>query len=91
MKYRVSQTAQFRKDYKRISKRHYDVSLLHEVVAKLANGETLSAKHKDHALTGEFKCFREFHITPDWLLVYRKFENNLILSLLRTGTHSDLF
>ena len=91
MKYRVSQTAQFRKDYKRISKRHYDVSLLHEVVAKLANGETLSAKHKDHALTGEFKGFRECHITPDWLLVYRKFESTLILSLLRTGTHSDLF
>ena len=83
MKYRVSQTAQFRKDY--------DISLLHEVVAKLANGDTLSVKHRDHALTGEFKGFRECHITPDWLLVYRKFESTLILSLLRTGTHSDLF
>ena len=91
MKYRVSQTAQFRKDYKRILKRNYDISLLHEVVAKLANGDTLSVKHRDHALTGEFKGFRKCHITPDWLLVYRKFESTLILSLLRTGTHSDLF
>ena len=60
-------------------------------LAVSANGDTLSVKHRDHALTGEFKGFRECHITPDWLLVYRKFESTLILSLLRTGTHSDLF
>ena len=57
----------------------------------MANEKTLLPKNKDHSLTGNYEGFRECHITPDWLLIYRIEENNLVLVLLRTGTHSDLF
>ena len=66
------------------------VSLLADIIKKLANGEKLPAKNKDHALTGNFAGKRECHITPDWLLIYEIYDNRLILFLSRTGTHSDL-
>lgn len=81
----------FKKDYKRIVKRGYDASLLEEVVERLANGEALPEKYRDHALVGEYVGCRECHITPDWLLVYEIDGGELILYLTRTGTHSDLF
>lgn len=58
---------------------------------KLAGGEQLPEKNKDHALTGNWTGHRECHIQPDWLLVYRIENDLLILTLARTGTHSDLF
>ena len=58
---------------------------------KLANDEVLEAKYKDHCLTGDYKDCRECHIEPDWLLIYKKYESELILMLVRTGSHSDLF
>lgn len=79
----------FKKDYKRIVKRGYDISLFETVVNILANKEPLPLKYKD--LCGNFKGFRECHITPDWLLIYRINDNELILYLTRTGTHSNLF
>lgn len=82
---------QFKKDLKLAVKRGYDVNLLDEVVTKLANREQLAEKYKDHNLTGKYAGFRECHLQPDWLLVYRVEENELILFLSRTGTHSDLF
>ena len=91
MKYNVRPTAKFQKDLKRIQKRGYDVSLLSEIIKKLANGETLPANCKDHNLSGNLAGCRECHITPDWLLVYEISESDLILYLTRTGTHSDLF
>ena len=81
----------FKKDLKTISKRNYDLDLLDEVVNTLAAQEPLPAKNKDHPLTGDYVGFREYHIQPDWLLVYRVEDDDLILFLSRTGTHSDLF
>ena len=81
----------FKKDYKRILKRGYDVSLLEEVINQLANKIPLPKKYKDHGLSGNYVGFRECHITSDWLLIYRIDDNELILYLTRTGRHSDLF
>jgi addiction module toxin, relE/stbE family len=90
MKYVIKRTAQFKKDYKLAVKRGLSVNLLKDIVALLANGHTLPEKNKDHDLTGNWKDYRECHIEPDWLLIYRINEDKLILSLTRTGTHSDL-
>lgn len=81
----------FRKDFKRIVKRGYDIRLLEEVIGILASGNLLPEKYKDHSLNGNYKDCRECHITPDWLLIYQINGNELILYLTRTGTHSDLF
>ena len=81
----------FKKDYKRIVKRGYDVSLLEEVINQLVNKIPLPPKYKDHGLSGNYVGFRECHITPDWLLIYKVDDNELILYLTRTGSHSDLF
>ena len=91
MKYDIRPTAKFQKDLKRIQKRGYDISLLTDVIKVLASGKSLSNNYKDHSLSGNFKGCRECHITPDWLLIYEISDNNLILYLTRTGTHSDLF
>ena len=81
----------FKKDFKRIVKRGYDIRLLEEVIEILANGNELPKKYKDHNLIGDYFDCRECHITPDWLLIYKIDGNELILYLTRTGTHSDLF
>lgn len=91
MKYTVKPTAKFQRDLKRVQKRGYDISLLTDVIKKLANGEQLPAKNRDHSLSGDYADCRECHITPDWLLVYEIDKGELILYLTRTGTHSDLF
>ena len=91
MKYHVRPTKKFQKDLKRVQRRGYDLSLLTEILKKLANGESLPEKNRDHLLTGNFGGCRECHITPDWLLVYEIYEEELLLYLTRTGTHSDLF
>ena len=81
----------FRKDFKRILKRGYNIKLLEEVIEILAEGKKLPEKYRDHSLTGDYKDCRECHITPDWLLIYQISNGELILYLTRTGTHSDLF
>ena len=81
----------FKKDLKLISKRGYDLGLLDAVVEKLASGVQLEEKYRDHSLTGHYVGFRECHILPDWLLIYRIEESEIILFLSRTGSHSDLF
>lgn len=90
-KYIVKPTTQFKKDFKLAMKRSMKIELLEEVIAMLAMGETLPDKHKDHALTGNWVGHREYHILPDWLLIYRIEDEVLVLTLARTGTHSDLF
>ena len=90
-KYEIKNTTQFKKDYKLAKRRELDISLLKDIVTKLANGEPLDPKYKDHSLSGNWTGHRECHIQPDWLLIYRYEENVLILTLTRTGTHSDLF
>ena len=91
MKYRIVPSTKFKKDLKLIIKRGYNISLLDAVVEILANGEPLSEKYRDHAVSGNFAGCRECHITPDWLLVYELSDAELLLYLTRTGTHSDLF
>lgn len=90
-KYIVKPTTQFKKDFKLAMKRSMKIERLEEVIAMLAMGETLPDKHKDHALTGNWVGHRECHILPDWLLIYRIEDEVLVLTLSRTGTHSDLF
>lgn len=90
-KYIVKPTTQFKKDFKLAMKRSMKIELLEEVIAMLAMGETLPDKHKDHALTGNWVGHCECHILPDWLLIYRIEDEVLVLTLARTGTHSDLF
>ena len=83
-------TAQFKRDYKLAKRRHYDIAELKRIVDKIANREPLPPKNRDHALHNNYEGFRECHIAPDWLLVYQIIEDTLVLSLARTGTHSDL-
>lgn len=84
-------TTQFKKDYKLALKRHMDIELLDNIIRCLSRGEVLPEKNKDHALPGDWVGHRECHILPDWLLVYRIEDDILVLTLARTGTHSDLF
>ncbi len=81
----------FKKDLKLAQKRGCDMQLLNDVVTKLANEEPLPEKNKDHSLSGNYAGYRECHVQPDWLLVYKAFKEELVLLLYRTGTHSDLF
>ncbi len=91
MSYSIKPTSQFKRDLKLMQKRGLKMELLTDVISKLSKGEALDPKYKDHALTGNFAGCRECHIQPDWLLVYEYEDDNLILYLTRTGSHSDLF
>lgn len=93
MKYEIIMTSAFKKELKIIKKRNKDLEKLTKIVNKLANNEELDIKYKDHQLINNlrFENCRECHIEQDWLLVYRKNNNDLILVLIETGTHSDLF
>ncbi|MBR1514236.1 MAG: type II toxin-antitoxin system YafQ family toxin [Bacteroidales bacterium] len=81
----------YKKGYKRAIKRGLPIERLNEVVLKLASQEALPEKYKDHWLSGKYAGCRECHIQPDWLLIYRIDNGKLVLYLLDTGTHSDLF
>jgi len=83
-------TTQFKKDYKMVVKRGYKTSLLEEIIRLLCDEQPLPEKNRDHALSGSFVGFRECHIQPDWLLIYKAEQEILTLTLTRTGTHSDL-
>ena len=84
-------TTKFKKDYKLAIKRRMDIDLLDDVIRILSRGEKLPDKNKDHELGGDWAGHRECHIQPDWLLIYRVEDDVLVLTLTRTGTHSDLF
>jgi len=90
-KYTVKFTTQFKKDYQLAIKRGLTIELLEEVISQLSMGQVLSVKNKDHDLTGDWTGHRECHIKPDWLLVYRLENSILVLTLSRTGTHSEIF
>lgn len=87
----IKYQAAFKKDYKRIVKRGYDIRLLEKVIELLANQKPQPEKNRDHQLSGDYAGCRECHITPDWLLIYEVADEELILYLTRTGSHSDLF
>jgi len=88
---KIRYSSRFKRDFKAVIKRGYDVRLLEEVLNLLVQEKTLPQKCLDHPLTGNYTGHRECHITPDWLLIYKVEKGILILSLTRTGTHSDLF
>lgn len=90
MKYKIETTSSFKKDLKRILKRNLKISLLQDVVDLLQEGKNLPQKFHDHLLSGNWKNHRECHILSDWLLIYRIEKDILVLTLTRTGTHSDL-
>lgn len=81
----------FKRDYKRIRKRGYDIRRLENIIEMLAKEQALPKECRDHDLGGNWSGFRECHIEPDWLLVYTIDHNDLVLVLSRTGSHSDLF
>lgn len=86
----LKKATQFKKDYKKYKySGRYDINKLKDVMKKLINEEVLEEKYKDHPLKGKYSDFRECHIEPDWLLMY-KIENEFII-FIRTGSHSELF
>lgn len=90
---RAEFTGQFKKDYKLAIKRGCNPDKIQSVISMLMNEQPLPEKYKDHALTSSrnYKNMRECHIEPDWLLIYKVERERLILKLIRTGSHSDLF
>jgi mRNA interferase YafQ len=91
MKYKIALSGQYQKDLKLARKRHLNEDKLNMVIYRLSMGMSLEPHHKDHALVGSWSSYRECHISPDWLLIYRIKDKLEILELTRTGTHSDLF
>ena len=93
-KYKVKWTTRFKKDYKLAMKRGYNIDLLDNVIRLIAKGDQqqkLIDEYNDHELSGDWKDHRELHVLPDWLLIYYLEDDVLVLTLSRTGTHSDLF
>ncbi|MDO4369501.1 MAG: type II toxin-antitoxin system YafQ family toxin [bacterium] len=92
-KYNVQYTSHFKKDFKKILKQGRDINKFLEVLSVIANGEKLNLKYKNHKLVDDkfFKNCNECHIMPDWLLVYKYQDDDLVLLLIATGSHSDLF
>lgn len=88
---KVRYSSRFKKDFKVIVKRGYNISLFEEVLNILREEKPLPEKYNDHSLKGDYSGHRECHITPDWLLIYKKEDDMITLSLTRTGSHSDLF
>ena len=89
--YEVITSKQYEKDVRLAVRRGLDIEKLLEVVRLLRNGKPLPEKHRNHLLHGDYKGYWECHVTPDWLLLYAKDTEIRIISLYRTGTHSDLF
>ena len=91
MLYKPVPSKRFTKDLKLMQKQQKDLSLLANVINTLSEGKQLDIKHRDHALQGDFSGYRECHVTPDWLLIYKIKDDLLLLVLYRTGSHSELY
>lgn len=91
MSLEIKTSSKFKRDLKRIIARGYSLARMNEVISALAEKQALPPEYRDHALTGKWTGYRECHIQPDWLLIYRVEKDELILLLVRSGTHSDLF
>lgn len=87
----IYRSTQFKKDLKKIRKQDKDLRLLQEIIELLCQEKLLSEKNKDHLLVGNWKGYRECHINPDWLLIYKIDGEVNLLKLIRTGSHSELF
>ena len=88
----IEYTSIFKRDYKRMVKKHYNMKKLEKVVKLLVtnNQDELIRKYKDHALKGNWKGYRELHLDNDWILIYKIDDKNLILTMTRTGSHDEL-
>lgn len=91
MKYEIEMTGAFKRDYKLAVRRGQNIEHLKETIITLANGQPLPESMRDHILTGRWTGYRECHLAPDWLLVYKIKDDILVLMLARTGSHGDLF
>ena len=89
--YKIDRSSKFKHEYRKIAKRGNNMDLLEDVITLLAHDIPLPQKYHDHALKGNWLGYRECHIAPDWLLIYKIEADVLILVLQRTGSHSDLF
>jgi mRNA interferase YafQ len=85
----IRRTSQFKRDVRRMQRRHKDLGKLKTVLESLVREETLAPRYRDHVLVGQYRGTRECHLEPDWLLVYESGESEIVL--VRTGAHSDLF
>lgn len=91
MRYELILTSKFNKSLKLAKRRGLNLDLLDQVVTMLQNNIPLQEKYRDHELKGKYQGFRECHIQPDWLLIYLKDNDVLTLTLVDTGSHTDLF
>jgi len=89
--YKLIISSKCKNDIKLAKKQGRDIDLLFSIVDMLLEGKELPAKYNDHALIGKYSNCRECHINPDWLLIYRVYESEVVLYLARIGSHSDLF
>ena len=90
-KYSIILTGKFKKQLKKLKRQNKDLKLLEKIISILAKGEKLPSKNKDHKLVNNYEGAREYHITPDWLLIYEIVEDKLLLILLASGSHSEIF
>jgi len=87
----IKYSGKFRKEYRKAHKQGKNIKLVDWIIGELANDRLLPSKYRDHALTGDWKGFRECHVSPDWLLIYSKInEGELVLALVRLASHSTL-
>lgn len=91
MIYKLKKTSQFKASLKLAKKRGLNIALLKNVIEKLRQDKPLEKKHRNHELLGKYKGIWECHIQPDWLLLYLKSKDILVMTLIDTGTHSDIF
>ena len=91
MIYKLKKTSQFKASLKLAKKRGLNIALLKNVIEKLRQDKPLEKKHRNHELLGKYKGIWECHIQPDWLLLYLKAKDILVMTLIDTGTHSDIF
>jgi mRNA interferase YafQ len=89
--YYLEITNQYLRDLKLARKRNLDEQKLNQVIKIMISGDKLPLQYKDHILSGDYKGLNECHISPDWLLIYSKNKTIRLITLIRTGTHSDLF
>lgn len=89
MKFKIHIENSFEKDLKKLKKRNKDITKLKTLIELLEQGIPLPEKHRNHKLIGNYKDLWECHIEPDWLLIYRKIEDTIVL--VKSGTHSDFF
>lgn len=89
--YELFSTNKFKRDFRKCQRRNKNMDALKSVIDVLVTGEPLPTKYKDHLLIGNYSDHRKCHIEPDWLLIYRINDDEKLIELVRTGTHSDLF